>query len=396
MTFHPATLALHVSSILITFMILYSTYYGIRILRRWDIESGSELQLALERRTYLISTLLAYTFGLQLFSLFLFIFTADTLHTLFVGAMCAAGSLFVNGYGYPALILKIITFLLAGLWLILNYADNKGYNYPLIKKKYFFLIIMTPFILAEMVLQWNYFLRLRPDVITSCCGSLFSTGSGTMTSEIVSLPTLPMMVLFYFAFVLTIASGIYFYLKNRRRRPEPHYSRQAKRWDSGAGRLCRKFVHGSTSSPRTDDDPLEINYSAVRPEPVEGQTAIYDTVSGRGGYLFAFLSAAAFLVSILSILSFISLYYYELPTHHCPFCILQKEYGYIGYPLYLSLLAGTVSGMGVGILMPFRKIESLSEGIPSLQKRLALVSSILFALFAFLVTWRMVFSDFIL
>lgn len=330
MIFHPAILALHISSVLIAFMVLYSARYGIRILRSWDIQSGSELQLALERRTYLISTLLAYTFGLQLFSLFLFVFTVDHLHTLFVGAMCAAGSLFVNGYGYPALILKIITFLLAGLWLILNYADNRGYDYPLIKKKYLFLLLATPFILAEMALQWNYFLRLKPAVITSCCGSLFSAGSGTMTSEIVSLPTLPTKVTFYITFALAIASGIYFYLKN------------------------------------------------------------------RGGYLFAFLSGSAFIVSILSILSFISLYYYELPTHHCPFCILQKEYGYIGYPLYLSLLAGTVSGMGVGVLMPFRKIESLSASLPPLQKRLALASSILFALFAILVTWRMVFSDFIL
>jgi hypothetical protein len=125
-------------------------------------------------------------------------------------------------------------------------------------------------------------------------------------------------------------------------------------------------------------------------------SGIYFYLKNRGGYLFAFLSGSAFIVSILSIFSFISLYYYELPTHHCPFCILQKEYGYIGYPLYLSLFAATVSGMGVGVLTPFRKIESLSEGLPSLQKKLVLASSILFALFAILVTWRMVFSDFIL
>jgi hypothetical protein len=330
MTFHPATLALHVSSLLILFMILYSTRYGIRILRRWDIQSGSELQLALERRTYLISTLLAYTFGLQLFSLFLFVFTVDHLHTLFVGAMCAAGSLFVNGYGYPALILKIVTFLLAGLWLILNYADNRGYDYPLIRKKYFFLIAIAPFIITEMALQWNYFLRLNPDVITSCCGSLFSTDTGRIASEIASLPSIPMKIAFYLTVVSTVLSGIYFYLKN------------------------------------------------------------------RGGYLFAFLSGSTFLVSTLSIISFISLYYYELPTHHCPFCILQKEYGYVGYPLYLSLLVGAVSGMGVGILMPFRKMRSLSETLPSLQKRLALISSILYLIFAVMVTLRMVFSDFIL
>jgi len=330
MTFHPATLALHVSSILIAFMVLYSARYGIQILKSWNIESGSELQLALERKTYLISTLLAYTFGFQLFSLFLFIFTVDHLHILFVGAMCAAGSLYVNGYGYPALILKVINFLLAGLWLILNYADNRGYDYPLTKKKYFLLLLITPFILTEMVLQWNYFLRLNPDVITSCCGSLFSAGAETMTSEIASLPSIPMKFAFYFTMALTVASGTYFYLTN------------------------------------------------------------------RGGYLLASSSAAALLISVLSIISFISLYYYELPTHHCPFCILQKEYGYIGYPLYVALLGGAVSGMGVGILMPFRKIGSLSAAMPSFQRRLALISFILFALFVLLVTWRMTFSDFIL
>ena len=50
-------------------------------------------------------------------------------------------------------------------------------------------------------------------------------------------------------------------------------------------RLCRKSVHGSTSSPRTDQGTLKINYLAVRPERVEGQTANCDIASwerGRG------------------------------------------------------------------------------------------------------------------
>ena len=118
MIFHPAIIALYVSSVLISFMVLYSSFYGVQILRRWDIKSGSELQLILERKTYLISTLLAYLFGFQLLSLFLYIFTVDQLNTFFVGAMCAAGSLYANDFGYPALILKMINFLLAGVWLI--------------------------------------------------------------------------------------------------------------------------------------------------------------------------------------------------------------------------------------------------------------------------------------
>ena len=49
------------------------------------------------------------------------------------------------------------------------------------------------------------------------------------------------------------------------------------------GRLCRKSVHGSTSSPRTDRGTLKNNYLAVRPERVEGRTVNCDTVSKRGG-----------------------------------------------------------------------------------------------------------------
>jgi hypothetical protein len=328
--FHPAILALYVSSLLIVFMVVYSAFYGVQILKGWDIESGSERQLILERKTYLISTLLTYVLGFELLSLFLYVFTADQLHTFFVGAMCAAGTLYVNDYGYPALILKVANFLLAGLWLILNYTDNRGYDYPLIRKKYAFLLILAPLILSEVILQTNYFLRLKPNIITSCCGSLFSAGENGFASEIVSLPTIPMKMAFYLSVTLTVASGAYFYRK------------------------------------------------------------------GRGGYFFSSMSAITLIVSFASILSFIALYFYELPTHHCPFCLLQREYGYIGYPLYIMLFGGGIMGMGTGVLMPFRKIKSLCEIVPSIQKRLTSVSVILFLLFTAVVTFGMIFSNLVL
>jgi hypothetical protein len=117
---------------------------------------------------------------------------------------------------------------------------------------------------------------------------------------------------------------------------------------------------------------------------------------GRGGYFFSLMSAGTFVISILSILSFISLYFYELPTHHCPFCILQREYGYVGYPLYISLFGAGIGGMGVGVLMPFRRAQSLAEIIPPFQRRLTLVSLVLWIVFMGIVTYQMVFTDFIL
>ena len=54
-------------------------------------------------------------------------------------------------------------------------------------------------------------------------------------------------------------------------------------------------------------------------------------------------SALAFAATIAGILSFVSLYVYEHPNHHCPFCILKPEYGYQGYLLYLPLFVATAA-----------------------------------------------------
>jgi hypothetical protein len=46
--------------------------------------------------------------------------------------------------------------------------------------------------------------------------------------------------------------------------------------------------------------------------------------------------------------------------------------------------------------MPFRNIRSLSETIPATQKRMALAAVVLFTLFAMIVIWKMISTDFIL
>jgi hypothetical protein len=325
---HPAILALSVASFLTCIMLIYAAWYGTRILEKWDLHSGSELQLDLERRTYLISVILSYTLVFQILSLFLYIFTADNLHSQFTGAMCAAGSLGVNSYGYPVLILKIVNCLLSGVWLIINHVDSRGYDYPLIKTKYGMLNILAPLILLEAVFQFVYFFNLKADVITSCCGSLFSTDKHSIAGEIAGLPNGPMLVAFFGMMAITVVVGVVFYAR------------------------------------------------------------------GKGGGVFSFLSSLTFVVAAASLVSFICLYFYELPSHHCPFCILQKEYSYIGYALYATLLGGAISGLGVGALMPFTSHPSMSRVIPLIQRRLALVTLLLYLLFTLIVSWRMISTSF--
>ena len=119
-----------------------------------------------------------------------------------------------------------------------------------------------------------------------------------------------------------------------------------------------------------------------------------DSCGGNIGFLFTLASVFTFVVSVASLVSFISCYFYELPTHRCPFCILQREYHYIGYLLYIILLVGVVGGTGVGALMPFRGVESLKQIVPLIQKRLTIMSMASYLLFTMIVTFVMVFTDF--
>jgi disulfide bond formation protein DsbB len=57
--------------------------------------------------------------------------------------------------------------------------------------------------------------------------------------------------------------------------------------------------------------------------------------------LFSLLGVVFLVVAIISLILFFGIYIYELPTHHCPFCFLQKEYNYVGYLLYFLLFLGS-------------------------------------------------------
>jgi hypothetical protein len=323
---NPAVIALVGGSAMGGALLAGAAAQGVAVLRGWDLSSGSERQLALERRTYLVSTLLGFALAFELASLFLLVFTADAMAPLFTGAMCEAGSLRAGDHGYTVLLLKLGNAVLAGLWLILNHADQAGWDYPLIRVKYAALLLLAPPALAEVGLQAAYFAGLSPEVITSCCGSLFGEGGRGFGSDLASLP--PRQAGVALAATLALALG----------------------------------------------------------------TLLRFRLAGRGAVAAGLLSAAALPVGLAAVVSFVSPYVYELPTHHCPFCLLQREYGYLGYPLYGSLLLGAVAGAGVALLHPFRGVASLAASLPGLQRRLALAALLGLGGFAALSAWKVLAS----
>ncbi len=330
MLFQPAIIALLLASLVGTMMVAVSMPFAVRVLRRWDTASGSEDQLEMEKRTYLVSTLLVVVLASELASLVLFVFNADRMSSLFVGAMCAVGTLNVNEFGFPSLYLKIVVFFAAGAWLVLNHVDSRGYDYPLVRVKYGALLLLAPLMAGAAGVQLAYFLGLRADVIASCCSTLFSGNTQVTSDKLNSLPPEGALA----ALVLALGAVLL---------------------------LGRRVLR-----------------------------------SGKGAILYAVASVLAFVVALEAVVAAISVYIYEMPQHHCPFCILKGEYGHVGYALYLPLFAAAALGLGGGVAQPAARLASLAEAAPCIARRCVGASMAGFALFAAVTIWLIFRSHLIL
>jgi len=325
---HPGVISLLVGSIVALSMLLYASGTGVRIISGWDLNSTSSEQLSLERKTYLVSTIMNCTFGFYTLSLFLFVYTAEDLHTLFVGAMCATGSFNANPVGWKVLYLKIILFFITSIWIAINRIDQQAEDYPLVRIKYTILLFVVPFVVFDLYLQFRYFLGLRPNIIVSCCGALFNEGSG-VASTLSAFPEIPMRWIFYITlslfFLMAVLSLIF-------------------------ERPVLRYIHGISS-------------------------------------------VTVFFVSIASIVSFISIHFYGLPGHHCPFDILQRDYHYVGYAIYATLFGGVLCGIIPAVFEIIRR-DSMEDIIRKAQRRYTIWSIILTGSFTLISSWPILFSGF--
>lgn len=215
MIFQPTALALLLAATLIAILLAGCGLFALHLLRHWNAAAGSEMQIALERRTYLVSTLVALSLGLSLPMLALFVHNADAMAPFFSGAMCAVGSLKVNVWGMPALLTLLASFFIAAAWLLMNHLDSLGWDTPLIRPKYRLLLLLAPLSVAQAVFLWLYYLDLNPEVITSCCGSLFGPEAAGVAAEVAALPLAVALPLFWGVYLVTLSVGVVFLWRQR-------------------------------------------------------------------------------------------------------------------------------------------------------------------------------------
>jgi len=282
--FFSEVMSLLVVETLLLVLLLIAFGLSLKLLLRWDFEKFTQEQYDMESKSYLIATLISFVLMVKIALLPFFIYGLDALSLIVEGAMCGAGVIEANAFGYPLLGLKVLVLFLSGIWLIIHKLDIKAYNYPYMKIKLWLFSGIFILIVVEYLLLLFYYSSIDVTKSVSCCSVIYNSYGTNDTNLPFGLEIKSLLILFYLLYFLLI---------------------------------------------------LNVKSS-------------FKTLKFMIYLLFA-------LVSYYSIVYFFGTYVYAQPHHHCPFCMLQVEYYYVGYLIWLSLMVGLFFGMSGVVLEHFFK-----------------------------------------
>jgi hypothetical protein len=289
-----------ISELILYFLLFIAFLISFYTVFNWDYNSFSKKQYLLEKRAFLVMSIILFSFVIKFMLLPYFVYVIDKLSNLVPGAMCAAGVVSANSYGFILLFFKLLIIFGMILWLVLNHYDLESKKYDYFKAKNWIFIAIFILLSIEILLDILYFSSIDPNRPVSCCSTLFGHLEGENPLPF-GLDIKRLLILFFALFFISQLALL------------------------------------------TDQNFLIL--------------------IGIGAFLY---------ISYYSVVYFFGTYIYELPTHKCPFCMLQKEYYYIGYLIWGTLFGGSFIALVSAIL-------SLTIGVKT--KKAKLLSSFLLGFF---------------
>lgn len=155
---------------ILALLLVYAFFKSVKIIRFWQYQQNTALQLRLEQESYLVGNILQVALVVEIFLSVYFLQTINHhIPPLLRGAMCATGALNANKYGYAVLYAKILFVLLAIAFLLVDEWDIKTPYFSLTPAKYYLLIPVMLVFFGEFVGSFLYFSALNPDIIATCC-----------------------------------------------------------------------------------------------------------------------------------------------------------------------------------------------------------------------------------
>jgi hypothetical protein len=267
-------------SFLLLIILTIAAFQAITILRRYIPNAVTQEQYKLEKKSYLVTTIIQISLFVNIFLLAYFAYTLNALSTIIPGAMCGAGVISSNGFGNPLIVLKICIIILSMVWLAINREDFLAKRHPYFTIKLYFFLFIFFLLLIDFFLAINFFSNLSTVAPVLCCSNIYKNPTGSMPFNLQTSSIITLFYLLYFILVLLL-----------------HYKKRV---------------------------------------------------------LIAAFSIAYLYIAYLSITYFFSTYIYELPTHKCPYCILDADYYYIGYFIYGSLFIATFYAL-TAVVLPYKK-----------------------------------------
>ena len=195
---------------IVSVMLLVALYWVIKMLLGWNFGSFSPAQYKLEKRAYLISTILLFSFIVKFFLLIYFVFTIDSISILIPGAMCAAGVVSANDYGMQLLLMKLLILFFMLLWMSVNSYDMRAKDYPLFRFKQMIFLIIFTMVAIEGYLDIEYFTMIDIRQPVSCCSTLYGQLEGSNPLPF-GLDIQTLIILFYMIYTLLMVTIWYKY-----------------------------------------------------------------------------------------------------------------------------------------------------------------------------------------
>jgi hypothetical protein len=87
-------------------------------------------------------------------------------------------------------------------------------------------------------------------------------------------------------------------------------------------------------------------------------TVVISTFLLKQSWLYLLSNILFLYISYYAVVYFFGTYIYQLTTHKCPFCMLQKEYYFVGYSVWFSLFIGSFIGINGTIVTLWLKKET--------------------------------------
>ena len=141
--------------------------FALQLIRHWGpFGSGSERQLRPRAPGPTLSMMVALVRGCGAVDAAVQ-FNADRMSVMFVGAMCAVGTLNANAYGFPALYAQLVAFFFAATWLAINRPTTRRARLSATRAGHRLLLAYALLPRRCCTSQFNPFICLEADVITA-------------------------------------------------------------------------------------------------------------------------------------------------------------------------------------------------------------------------------------